>query len=218
MNMLGPCPVVNAITITHSSLTGNVPLTITGDHFIPTATATLGGTPILNQAVVDTHTIIGQSPPLLSAGSATVAVSTGAGVGSLSGSITYDHAALNAIGIPQIGGSFEVRISSYPAKPLIFIGDPVPGPTPIGIYGSVGIGLSSQMLVILDYFGAFTNTSDPSAILDPTGQWSATVDVPYVPAIAGATAYAQAYVFSFNPFPPNTLFFPTNTIAITFTP
>ncbi len=216
--MLGPCPTISAVSITHSSLVGNVPMTITGDNFLSTTIVSVGGIPITTQLVVDSHTINGKTPGAAAPGLLPVSINTGAGTTTFPSPITYDHAVLNVIGVPQIGGSFDVRISSYPSKPLIFIGDAVPGPTPIGIYGYVGVGLSSQMIVALDYFGAFTNVPDPNAVLDASGQWTSPVPVPNIPGLAGQTVYGQAYAFSFAPFPSNTLFFPTNTQAITFHP
>ena len=217
-NTLGPCPMISSVSITHSSLFGGVPLTITGGNFTSATLASVGATPIASPLLIDAHTITGQTPAIGTPGAMSVSVSTGAGTSTLPNAITYDHAALNAIGAPHVGGSFEVRISSYPSKPLIFLGDQFPGPTPIGIYGSVGIAMSSAMVVVLDYFGAFTHVPDPSAVLGATGQWSAFAAIPNDPAFIGQTIYGQAYVFSFAPFPANTLFFPTNTLAVTLQP
>jgi hypothetical protein len=189
-----------------------------GDHFLPTTVVSANGAPITNQAVLDAQTITGNTPAQPVPGTFDVSASTTAGTTTLPGAMVYDHAVANMIGVAQVGGSFEVRLASYPSKPLIFLGDTVPGPYPIGVYGYAGVGFSPQLAVVLDYFGAFTGVPNPNAILDPTGQWSVTVNVPNIPAIAGQTIYGQAYAFSFNPFPPNTLFFPTNVLTVTLLP
>jgi hypothetical protein len=64
----------------------------------------------------------------------------------------------------------------------------------------------------------FTGAPNFSAVLDGTGMWNATVDVPDDPALVGTSVYSQGYVFTFFPFPPNTLFFMTNTLTVTVVP
>lgn len=212
-------PTITSVEPLYSGLAGGVPLTIHGTEFNSPVQVAIGGALASNIVVVDSTTLTLTTPALSIPQSASIAVNTPGGQAISVAPIIYDHAALMVgSGTNSIGSAFELRLSSYPMKPVILLGDTAAGSVSLGGFGTAGLAFSPQLAVLLDYFGAFTHTPDSNATLDSAGQWAAEVEVPNIPILVGITLYAQAYVFSFNPLPPNTLFYLTNTLAVTIVP
>ena len=213
-------PSIASVVPLRSSLTGGVPVTITGNGFLslPSTIATIGGTPIVNQVVVNSQTITGITPPLGSPQTVSVAVTTIGGMDVVLDAIEYGHAVIVGTTMAQVGGVFDIRIASYPHRPLVLIVDTAPGPYILGSLGTAAVGFSQAFYPVLDYFGVFTGSFDPTAVTDASGQWSLSGPVGSSLSVQGVTVYAQAYVFSFLPLPANGLFYFTNQHSVSFMP
>ncbi len=211
-------PALTSISVRVSSLEGGVPVTIHGANFRSSTTVTVGGAALVGQAVVDDATITGFTPPAAVEAAADLVVATHGIQALLPAAIDYRHAALIVPQTASIGSNIELRVATHASAPLIFLVDPVPGPVPLGQFGVAGIGFSSGMVSIANYFGFFGGQPDPSATVSAEGQWSMNAVVPPDPALLGATLYGQAFAFTYHPLPPNNLFFFSNVEVVTIVP